>query len=292
MSVDFLQERIRKTKNPSMLELSLSVEDLPAGFQGGLLTPADQYGKFCLELLAELKGIVPAVRVSFSSFALLGGEGLEALAQILRCASQEEYYVLLDAPEIFSPSSAERTAKLLLGTNSPFPCDGLVISAYLGSDVIRPFLPYCEEEKKDVFVVARTGNKSAAEIQDLLTGSRLVHMAAADHINRHGADIIGKYGYSQIGVVAAASSQSSLKSLRSKYPQRFLLVDGYDYPSANAKHCAAAFDKLGHGAIVCAGTSITAAWKAAESDGTDYLFQAKVAAERMRRNLNRYTTIL
>ena len=173
-----------------------------------------------------------------------------------------------------------------------YPCDALVISGYLGSDVIKPFLPYCKKGKKDLFVVVRTANKSASELQDLLAGSRNVHIAAADHVNRYGADTAGKFGYTQVGVLAAASSADSLRTLRSKYPRLFLLLDGFDYPNANAKICSNAFDKFGHGAAACSGSGIVSAWKDAESDGRDYLEHAKAAAERMKKNLTRYITFL
>lgn len=288
MSVDVLQEKIRKTKNPSMVELLLPLSDLPPQFEQ---TPAG-YGAFCKSLLAGLKGVVPAVRVSFSGFALLGSEGMVQLTEVLKEAKSLGFYVALDAPEILSVTAANLMADAFLGENSLYPCDGLVISGYLGSDIIKPFLPYAKKEKKDLFVVARTANKSAPELQDLLAGGRLVHAAAADHVNRYGADTAGKFGYTRVGILAAASSAESLRSLRSKYPKLFFLVDGYDYPNANAKNCSFAFDKFGHGAVCCAGTSITCAWKQAESDGEDFLDHAKAAAERMKKNLTRYTTVL
>ena len=46
------------------------------------------------------------------------------------------------------------------------------------------------------------------------------------------------------------------------------------------------------GAVVCAGETITCAWKQAQSDGGDFLEQAVAAAERMKKNLTRYVTIL
>ena len=288
MSVDILQEKIRKTKNPSMLELAVPIGDLPPQFS----RDASGYGLFCEELLNQLKGIVPAVRVSFSMFALLGPEGMIQLSRVLQLASQQGYYVALDAPEILSPMMAKQTADVIFGENSPYPCDGLVISGYPGSDVIKPFLPYCKKEKKDIFVVTRTANKSAPELQDLLCGGRLVHAAAADHVNRYGADTVGRNGYSGVGVLAAASSAESLRNLRAKYPKLFLLLEGLDYPNANAKNCSFAFDKFGHGAVVCGSTAITSAWKQAQSDGSDWLVQAKAAAERMKKNLTRYVTIL
>lgn len=53
-----------------------------------------------------------------------------------------------------------------------------------------------------------------------------------------------------------------------------------------------AFDKFGHGAVVCGGGSILRAWQQTSSDGSDYLQQAQAAVERMKRNLLRYIQIL
>ncbi len=292
MSMDILQEKIRKTKNPTVLELCMSVSDLPPHILEEESTQAAAVARACRELLIQLKGTVPAVRISFSAFALLGHDGLYHLSETLKKAKDLGYYCLLDAPEILSPAAAQRTAEAVFGSESLYPCDGLLIPGYLGSDLIKPFLPYCHQQKKDIFVVTRTANKSAPEIQDLLAGSRIVHAAAADHVNRYGADTAGKFGYTRVGILAAASAAESLKSLRSKYPRLFLLLDGFDYPNANARNCSYAFDKFGHGAAACSSTGITAAWKVAESDGRDYLDHAQAAAERVKKNLTRYVTVL
>ena len=286
MSVDTLQEKIRKTKNPTMLELCPVFEDLPPRFA----PTAEGISAYFRELLTMLKDTVPAVRVSFGGFALLGGAGMDALAEVLHYAKKLGYYVAVDAPELLSVRSAVLTAEALLGKETRFPCDGLIIGGYLGSDVIKPFLDHCREGKKDIFVVARTANKSAPELQDLLSGGRLVHMAAADHVNRYGGETAGKYGYTRVGVLAAASSASSLKDIRAKYPRLFIILDGADYPNANAKNCANAFDKFGHGAVAVIGYSVTAAWK--QDETVNDAEAALAAANRMKKNLNRYITIL
>lgn len=291
MSVDALQEKIRKTKNPSVLELSVAASQIPPHILQEEEGTGAAYFRFSRELLEHLKETAGAVRFSFAAFSLLGHDGLYRLSEAMKLAKSLGYYVFLDAPELLSPQTANLAAELLLGEESLYPCDGLVIGGYLGSDIIKPFLPYCKKAQKDLFVVARTGNKSASELQDLLAGGRLVHAAAADHVNRYGADTAGKSGYTRVGVLAAASSAESLRMLRSKYPKLFLLLDGYDYPNANAKNCSFAFDRFGHGAAVCS-SAIATAWKQDESDGTDYLDHAKAAAERMKKNLTRYVTVL
>ena len=239
-----------------------------------------------------MKHLVPVVRFSFATFALMSPDGMVELSTLLSDAKAMGYYVILDGPAILSPWDADRTASWCFREGSKYPCDGLAINPYIGSDSIKPFLPYCRDGGKDLYLIIRTANKSARELQDLLTGTRLVHMAAADLLSRYGDPIMGKSGYSRICAMAAASAPDSLRNLRAKYKRTFLLVDGLDYPSGNAKNCSYAFDKLGHGAAVCAGPSVTAAWMEAESDGSDYVVLAVQAAERMKKNITRYITVL
>lgn len=292
MSIDILQDRIRKSKNPSMVDLALNSTDLPAHLLADEGSRAAAYGRFCRELLEKLKGTVPAVRVGFTAFAVLGPDGLSEMIRVLKLAGDLGYYVALEAPYILSPMMAAAVAESVFSADAIYPCDGIIIDSYAGTDVLKPFLDYVRQDKRDIFPVVRTSNKTAPELQDLLTGSRLVHAAAADLINRFGSDNAGKFGYARVGVVAGANSPESLRNLRSKYPRLFLLLDDIDYSGCNAKICANAFDKFGHGAVVCAGPTVTAAWKNGESDGRDYLEQALSAAERMKKNLTRYVTVM
>lgn len=287
MSIDVLHEKIRKLKNPSMVDFGIQPECIPAHILEEEGSYLGAYTRFCQELMEGLKGIVPAVRFSFGDFALL--DGLKALSQLMQMAHELGYYVLLDSPEILSPWSADRVAETIFG-GEQYPCDGLVISPYIGSDAIKPFVPYCKKDK-DLFVVLRSPNKSASDLQDLLTGSRLVHNAAADIVNRFGENMIARCGYNRIGAVVSAGSVSSVRNIRAGYKGMYLLVDGLDYPSGNHKNCSHAFDRFGYGAVVCAGPSVTAAWKEAE-EGSDYVLCAQQAAERMKKNLLRYITVL
>lgn len=290
MSIDVLQEKIRKTKCPVMLELAAGAADLPEAILQAEPTEAAAYERVCRELLEALKGQVPAVRVSFSSFALLGPEGMGDLSGVLKQAKRLGYYVVLDAPEILGVRSAQNAADRIFGENTLFSCDGVVLNPYLGSDCIAPFLPGCREGKKTVFAAIRTANRTAPELQDLLAGGRLVHIAGADILSRLGSDLRGKTGYSPVCAMSAANAPDSLKALRSKYPGLFLLVDGYNAVGANAKNCSYAFDKFGHGAVVCGGGAILRAWQ--EAPETDYREAALAAVTRMKRNLLRYVTIL
>ena len=290
MSIDVLHDKIRKLKNPSMVDFSIKPDCIPPHLieeEGAYLSA---YVRFCREIMAQLKGFVPAVRFPFGAFALLGDGGLTCLSALLNEAGEMGYYVVLDGPEIHSPWGADRAADGIFGTEQ-YPCDALVIDGYIGSDAIKPFVQYCKEGKA-LFVIVRSPNKSAMELQDLMTGMRLVHTAAAETLTRFGASVMAKCAYSQIGALVSAGAPQSIQTLRNMQKSTYLLVDGIDYPSGNAKNCSYAFDRFGYGAVVCAGPSVTAAWKEAESDGKDYLELAQQAAERMKKNICRYTEIL
>ena len=164
------------------------------------------------------------------------------------------------------------------------------MSAYIGSDGLKPYISRLKDNDKDLFVVVRTANRTAPELQDLLTGTRLMHMANADVVNRFVQPLIGRCGYSRLAIMAGASSADSLRSLREKYKDIFLLLDGCDYPNANAKNCSYGFDKLGHGAAACAGLSVIGAWKEAGEEGS-YVSHAQEAAQRLKKNLTRYITV-
>lgn len=287
MSIDILQDKIRKMKNPSMLDLSMQLQDIPEAYRDcGEVEGCLRYSK---DLMTALKDLVPALRLSFDRFALLGADGLKALEELLSFAGALGYYRLLDGPALLTPGDAQVTADKLFAGET-YPCEALLVSPYIGTDGLKPFVPMCKEGGKTLFVTVRSPNKSAAEIQDLLSGSRLVHGAAAEIVSRIGEQFSGKYGYSRIAAAASAGSPESLRTLRTKHNRMFLLVDGLDYPSGNAKNCSYAFDRFGYGAVVCAGSSITATWK--EAEGEDCISAAVQAAERMKKNLTRYTDIL
>lgn len=278
-------------KNPMVLDLGVLPEHIPPQILEQTGNFPEAYAAFCKELLTGLKGYIPAIRVHFAEFALIGGLGVEILRDVLSHAKEQGYYIFLDGIEALSPVSAERNAYWLFGMNTLWEFNGLIISAYAGSDVLKPYIDRITESGRELFVIARTSNKSATEIQDLLTGSRLAHMAVADIVNRFAPQFVGKLGYSSVGIVAAASAAESLRTLRGKFKDLFFLLDGLDYPNANAKNCSYAFDKLGHGAAVCAGTSVTAAWQE-ERAPEDYVSCAVRSAERLKKNLSRYITIL
>jgi len=306
MSVDVLQSKIRKMKNPTMVCLCPSYGDLPERIR---TEAAEQYGQtlkaaaescrvFSEGILDALADLVPAVSVESGCYLAYGQDGAAALESVLAYARRKGYYVLLDAMRADIGSAAENLAQACFGgiavgdeKFTPYVCDGVLLNGYLGSDSVRPFTQFCAEGK-NVFLIARSSNKSAREMQDLISGDRVVYQVMADLAMRWSIDLFGKNGYSEIGLAVGATNPHVLQRLREKYDRLFFLVPGYGAQGGRAADAAVAFDKFGHGAIVMAGRSILNAWKKQESDGKDYQTQAQDAALRMREQLLGYVTII
>lgn len=307
MSIDVLQEKIRKLKNPVMVGLDPYLPILPqhilqAAFDEHgqtLQGAAVAYERFCTELIDSLKSLIPAVKLQSACFEALGADGIAVMQRVSKYAKEQGLYVLIDSMRGDIGSVAEIYAQAMFGevpighsTHKLYECDALTVNGYLGSDGIKPFLPYCKNSGKNIFMILKTSNKSSREVQDLLSGDRVVYTAMADLAMRLGGDMCGKNGYSEIGAVVAATYPQTLKMMREKYDRLFFLVPGYGTQGGTAKNVQFAFDRFGHGAIVTASRSIICAWQKEGSDGTDYLQHAVAAAEAMKADIAKYVVIL
>ena len=307
MSIDVLQDKIRKMKNPTMFGLDPYLPILPrhiteeafAAHGQTLVAAGEAYYRFCTELLDALCDIVPAVKIQSACFEALGAEGIRQMQRISKYAHEKGYYVLIDSMRGDVGSVAEIYAQAMFGSVSIgetshklYECDGLTVNSYLGSDGVKPFLPYCKQEGKNIFLLLKTSNKSSREVQDLLSGDRVVYTAMADLAQRWSEGLFGRHGYSQIGAVVGATFPQTLKLLREKYDRLFFLVPGYGAQGGTAKNVQFAFDRFGHGAVIAASRSIICAWQKTESDGRDYLECAREAAIKMKNDIGKYVTVL
>ncbi|MBQ7523853.1 MAG: orotidine-5'-phosphate decarboxylase [Oscillospiraceae bacterium] len=306
MSIDVLQTKIRKMKNPSMVGLDPILDLLPTHIREQayaehgetLKGAAEAYRVFCFGILDALKDIVPATKVQTGCFQALGFEGVRVMEAVIQYAKDLGYYVLMDTMRGDIDCTAEALAQSYFGgvkvgenTYLPYPCDAVMTNSYLGSDGIMPFTRYCKEGK-NVFLLAKTSNKSSREVQDLLSGDRIVYQVIMDLAMRWSIDLFGKNGYSEIAVAVSGKHPKVLEELRRKYDRLFFLIPGYGAQGANGRDVQYGFDRFGHGAVVCAGRSILYAYAKHGSTGEDYAACAREAAERMKEDIGKFVTVL
>lgn len=308
MSFDALQEKIRKTKNPTVVGLDARLEYIPPQivrdcFQAhgeSLEGAAAAVLRYNQELLDALQGVVPAVKPQAAYYELLGWPGVKALADTIRYAHDKGYYVIADVKRGDIGSTAQAYAEGWLGKSAvggkaipAFDADCVTINGYMGSDAILPFLNIAKEADKGVFLLVKTSNPSSGELQDMVAGDRQVYTVMADLCKRLGAGSEGaKGGYETLGAVVGATYPAELKELRRRMEHTFFLVPGYGAQGGGAEDVKWAFDRYGWGAVVNSSRGIICAWKKAEGGEENHQQAALDAAVAMREDIKQYVTIV
>ncbi len=112
-----------------------------------------------------------------------------------------------------------------------------------------------------MFVLLKTSNPSAAELQDLPldSGETLVQHAGA-LVRRWSEGTVGESGYSAVGAVVGGTHPAQVADLRRRLPGVPFLVPGYGAQGATAADLAAAFQG-GTGAVVNSSRAILYAYR-------------------------------
>lgn len=247
-----------------------------------------EFGKGIIDAVHDL---VPAIKPQMAFFEQYGYHGLKAFEEICAYAAEHGLLVIADGKRNDIDSTAKAYADAYLGETDLFgekkaayQIDALTVSAYLGFDGIKPFTANCDKFKKGIFVLVKTSNPSAGDLQDRYAEDGLRNFEYMAHfVESWGADLIGDCGFSEVGAVVGATYPKDVERLRSLMPTVFFLIPGYGAQGASAKDIAAAFDKDGLGAVVNASRSIIYAYEAAKT--TDYKKAAREATEAMNRDL-------
>jgi orotidine-5'-phosphate decarboxylase len=136
--------------------------------------------------------------------------------------------VVLDAKRGDIGPSAERYAEALMGH---LAADAVTLQPYLGEDAIEPFLAY---PGRLVYVLARTSNPSAGQLQDRIVDGVPLSTAVA----RWAAD---RWPDGRVGLVVGATDPDELARLRAQVPALGFLVPGVGAQGgdleAAVRHC-------------------------------------------------------
>ncbi len=261
--LDRLRDRVATIGAPLCVGIDPHPERLPAGFS----PDASGVERFARGLLEAVSEHAAAVKLNVAFYEALGSAGWRALERI-RADVPSELFCILDAKRGDIGTSAERYAAGLLGH---LAADAVTLSPYLGADAVEPFLAY---PGRVVYLLARTSNPSAAQLQDLATDGqplfeRVALWAAA------------RWPDGRVGLVVGATSPTELERVRSLVPGLGFLVPGVGQQGgdlvAAVRHC--------HGIAARGLVSISRGISEA-SAGSDWAAAARAAAkdaqERMR----------
>jgi len=232
--------------------------------------------EFNRAIVRATRDLVCAYKPNVAFYESLGLSGLEALRATVDFIREEApgVVVLADVKRGDIGSTNLRHAASLFDV---WGFDAATVNGYVGGEAMEPLLA---REDKGVFVLCRTSNPGAAEIQDLTVvaygGEMPLYQAVATRAARW-----NRLG--NVGLVVGATYPSELRSVRSLCPNMPILLPAVGAQSGDlAAAVAAGADQSGRNLLVSSSRAVTYASR----DPADFESAARDVAVGLRDRIN------
>ena len=194
---------------------------------------------FVMACLETARGRVAAIKPQAAFFEAHGPEGMHVLARLGRAAIEAGVIVIMDAKRNDIGSTNAAYAEAWIGHDAAFPSDALTVNAYLGLDTLEPLLARADSRGAGLFVLTRTSNPGAGDLQDLAIDGMPVFQHLATALAPLAAARVGACGLSSLGIVAGATWPDEARALRKLLPSAPFLVPGFGAQGAGASQALA-----------------------------------------------------
>ena len=264
-----------------------ALERIGAGVDGPHMTrvrTAEAVTQHCRAAIVAAGPACVAVKLQLACFERLGAPGWDALEQVAAIGRDHGLLVIADGKRGDVPVTASAYAQALVGvTPGPYGAvDGLAVDAFtanplLGRDALEPLVEAAAEAGAGCFVLVRTSNPGAAELQD--EGDPPLHERLARLVDELGASRVGAGGLSSVGAVTAATRPDHLGRLRELMPRAVFLLPGIGPQGGRLEELGPAFAPHPAAGLITASRAIV---NAHAERGGDPASAAEEAAEELR----------
>lgn len=214
-----------------------------------------------------------AVKAQVACFERLGAPGWAALSEVITRAREHGLLVIADAKRGDIDVSAAAYGQAFLGhTPTPYgPVEGLGVDALtvnplLGEDSLRPLLGAARAASGGLFVLVRTSNPGAADVQGLRVASE-GGLATGESVGDHLAGLVDRLGrsygesrsMSDVGAVVGSTAPEWIERLRTRMPRAVFLLPGVGAQGGSVEDLIPAFAPGRAGGLISASRAIVGA---------------------------------
>ena len=222
-------KRLTEEKN-SLLCVGLDISSEALGINN-----LDKLKKHTFTVIDATREYAVAYKPNLAFFERYGSKGFKWLEKTIEYIGTE-HIIIADAKRGDIGNTAEQYAKSIF---DHFGFDCVTLNPYMGSDSIKPVI---NKPGKGVFVLCRTSNKSASELQDHPNSSNPVYEVVAKTIKE--LNILDN-----IGLVVGATRPEIITYLRELVPFVPFLIPGIGFQGGDLSSCVEAGNKNGIGII-------------------------------------------
>lgn len=282
MIIDRLYESVEKKGNVC-IGLDTAVEYIPQSFRLKFNNIEDGLFEFNKRIIDATNEYAACFKVQIAYYEALGLKGLIAYKRTLEYIRNSGSIVIADIKRGDIAATAGMYARAHF--EGDFESDLITLSPYMGMDSIEPYLTYVNKSEKGLFVLIRTSNKGAEDIQyiDDSNGEK-VYKRTGDKLYELSRGYIGDCGYSSVGGVIGCTHIDEGIELRNRYKNMFFLIPGYG-AQGGAANDVAIYLRNGNGGVVNSSRGILLAYKNHEDGEVKFDEYARREALRMREDI-------
>lgn len=200
--------------------LCLGLDPDPAGLPAGFAPDVDGAEAFATLLVDAAGPYAAAVKPNLAFFEAFGSAGIAALERI-RARLPADLPLIADAKRGDIDSTAARQAVALFDR---LGADAVTVNPYLGHEAIAPLL---ERMDRFAYVLCRTSNPGAGELQDLTVAPDAATGAPEEPLHLRVARLASTWGPGEtVGLVVGATAPAELQAIRGVAPRLAFLVPG------------------------------------------------------------------
>ena len=189
-----------------------------------------EYNKTIIDVTSD---IVAIYKPQIAYYEANGLEGLIAYQRTLRYLKEKGLLSIGDVKRGDIASTAKEYAKAHF--KGEFEADFITLNPYMGMDSITPYLDYLKTGEKGVFVLLRTSNEGAKDIECLDYNGEALYFKVGDELKKFADELTSECGYSPLGFVVGATHSEEAKKIRERYKNIFFLLPGYGAQGAKAE---------------------------------------------------------
>ncbi|AKN32694.1 orotidine 5'-phosphate decarboxylase [Clostridium carboxidivorans P7] len=279
MIIDKLFESVEKNGHVCV-GLDTDVEYIPKWVINKNTSIEDAIFEYNKNIIDATLDVASCYKVQIAYYEALGISGLMVYKKTLEYIRSKKAIVIADIKRGDIAKTAEMYARAHF--EGDFESDFVTLNPYMGLDGVEPYLPYVKNKEKGLFLLVRTSNKGAEDIQYVDTKEKeKVYNVVGEKIQQIGEQCMGSCGYSSIGGVVGCTHVEEGIKLRADLNKMFFLIPGYGAQGGKAEDVALYLHQ-GNGGVVNSSRGILLAYKKVEDGEKNYAECARKEAVRMR----------
>jgi orotidine-5'-phosphate decarboxylase len=213
-------ERLGARTHATGTVLCLGLDPDPATLPDGFSRDVAGVERFATLLVEAASGCVSAIKPNLAFFEAYGSAGVAALERV-RATIPAGIPVIADAKRGDIGSTAARQAVALFDA---LGADAVTLNPYLGEEAIAPLL---ERLDRFAYVLCRTSNPGAGELQDLPIAADPDDGTPNERLSERVARLASSWGPGgTVGLVVGATAPDDLPAIRAIAPGLAFLVPG------------------------------------------------------------------